>query len=130
MVGRLNAAEAVARAKYVGSVAFTGRGYDPRTGTAADGQTLNFETGTKYGHIGGRTGFASLLDQEVMRKNVENQGLRAGAGSYRVAAVTHEGKVIPDAVVNIGGRIFKSNGSAGFHIVDGGYLKRKGTIRK
>ena len=97
----------------------------PNDVNAIQGNTPLIRNGVRAEKYFNREGFASSMDQNAVKKNLENRKNAIGSGSYRVAVVDDKGKVIPEQLLNFNGRMHSSNTLGVFNMVDTAYLQEQ-----
>lgn len=93
-----------------------------------DGDTSKdtlFNNGMKANKFFTRSGFASAMDSQLLKKNIEDYQRALGEGSYSIKVVDAKGDAVADPVLNIGGRTYFANGKGVHTIVDKKYMEEE-----
>ena len=95
----------------------------PRSGFTTQVLDTKSRGGTKYNHVGSRSGLSSMLDSQIIERNAitENQNFGDGFISFTVEK-NKKGNFPP---LNIGGRLHFPNGEGKIVIVDSAILDRE-----
>ena len=87
-------------------------------------QVLNTKNrqGTKYNHVGSRSGLSSMLDSEIIDRNRQTESENFGDGFISFTVEKNKNGVYPP--LNIGGRLHYPNSDGRVIIVDSAILDR------
>ena len=88
-------------------------------------QVLNTKNrqGTKYNHVGSRSGLSSMLDSEIIDRNQQTESQNFGDGFISFTVEKNKNGVYPP--LNIGGRLHYPNSDGRVIIVDSAILDRE-----
>ena len=88
-------------------------------------QVLNTKNrqGTKYNHVGSRSGLSSMLDSEIIDRNQQTESQNFGDGFISFTIEKNKNGVYPP--LNIGGRLHYPNSDGRVIIVDSAILDRE-----
>ena len=78
--------------------------------------------GTKYNHVGSRSGLSSMLDSQIIERNAKTESQNFGDGFISFTVDKKGGKYPP---INIGGRLHYPNDDGKIVIVDSAILDRE-----
>ena len=78
--------------------------------------------GTKYNHVGSRSGLSSMLDSQIIERNAITENQNFGDGFISFTVEKKKGKYPP---LNIGGRLHYPNDEGKIVIVDSAILDRE-----
>ena len=84
--------------------------------------TKNNRQGTKYNHVGSRSGLSSMLDSQIIERNAITENQNFGDGFISFTVEKKKGKYPP---LNIGGRLHYPNDEGKIVIVDSAILDRE-----
>ena len=84
--------------------------------------TKNNRQGTKYNHVGSRSGLSSMLDSQIIERNAITENQNFGDGFISFTVEKKKGKYPP---LNIGGRLHYPNDDGKIVIVDSAILDRE-----
>ena len=84
--------------------------------------TKNNRQGTKYNHVGSRSGLSSMLDSQIIERNAITENQNFGDGFISFTVEKKKGKNPP---LNIGGRLHYPNDEGKIVIVDSAILDRE-----
>ena len=84
--------------------------------------TKNNRQGTKYNHVGSRSGLSSMLDSQIIERNAKTENENFGDGFISFTVEKKKGKYPP---LNIGGRLHYPNDEGKIVIVDSAILDRE-----
>ena len=84
--------------------------------------TNNNRQGTKYNHVGSRSGLSSMLDSQIIERNAKTEKENFGDGFISFTVDKKGGKYPP---INIGGRLHYPNDDGKIVIVDSAILDRE-----
>ena len=84
--------------------------------------TKNNRQGTKYAHVGSRSGLSSMLDSQIIERNAITENQNFGDGFISFTVEKKKGKYPP---LNIGGRLHYPNDEGKIVIVDSAILDRE-----
>ena len=95
----------------------------PRQGfTNAVLDTKNNRQGTKYSHVGSRSGLSSMLDSQIIERNAITENQNFGDGFISFTVEKKNGRYPP---LNIGGRLHYPNDDGRIIIGDSAILDRE-----
>ena len=84
--------------------------------------TKNNRQGTKYSHVGSRSGLSSMLDSQIIERNAITENQTFGDGFISFTVEKKNGRYPP---LNIGGRLHYPNDDGRIIIVDSAILDRE-----
>ena len=84
--------------------------------------TKNNRQGTKYNHVGSRSGLSSMLDSQIIERNAITENQNFGDGFISFTVEKKKGKYPP---LNIGGLLHYPNDEGKIVIVDSAILDRE-----
>ena len=84
--------------------------------------TKNNRQGTKYSHVGSRSGLSSMLDSQIIERNAITENQNFGDGFISFTVEKKNGRYPP---LNIGGRLHYPNDDGRIIIVDSAILDRE-----
>ena len=84
--------------------------------------TNNNRQGTKYNHVGSRSGLSSMLDSQIIERNAKTEKENFGDGFISFTVDKKGGKYPP---INISGRLHYPNDDGKIVIVDSAILDRE-----
>ena len=84
--------------------------------------TKNNRQGTKYNHVGSRSGLSSMLDSQIIERNAKTENENFGDGFISFTVEKKKGKYPP---INISGRLHYPNDEGKIVIVDSAILDRE-----
>ena len=90
--------------------------------------TKNNRQGTRYNHVGSRSGLSSMLDSEIIERNARTENENFGDGFISFTVEKNKKGIYPP--INVGGRLHYPNDKGKIVIVDSAILDRELQMEK